>query len=85
MEENENKNNSSNFKAVPNSANSKKIYTEKKAKTGIGKTVILPFFSGIVGCVVVMGTIFGVPEIKNKLFNSEQSPFSLSQNNTTRI
>ena len=35
--------------------------------SGFGKTIILPFFSGVVGCALVIGTCFGVPSIKEKL------------------
>lgn len=35
-----------------------------KSKPGIGKTVVLPFFSGVVGTCLVLGVCFGVPSIK---------------------
>ena len=38
-----------------------------KHTNGFGKTVLLPFCSGIVGCALVIGTCFGVPSIKNKI------------------
>ena len=44
-----------------------------KQSNGFGKTVLLPFFSGIVGCALVIGTCFGVPSIKEKLTGSTNS------------
>ena len=41
-----------------------------KHTNGFGKTVLLPFCSGIVGCALVIGTCFGVPSIKNKIIGS---------------
>ena len=42
---------------------------EKKPKTGpgFGKTVALPFVSGIVGATLVLGICFSVPTIKNNI------------------
>ncbi len=37
---------------------------------GFGKSVFVPFISGIVGATLVIGTCFGVPTIKNKLMGS---------------
>ena len=58
MEENENK-----FEIISD-RNYKKTY---KQSSGFGKTVLLPFFSGIAGCALVIGTCFGVPSIKEKI------------------
>lgn len=41
--------------------------------SGFGKTIILPFFSGVVGCALVIGTCFGVPSIKEKLTGDTKS------------
>ena len=49
------------------------VITSKTSKanfnhsSGFGKTIILPFFSGVVGCALVIGTCFGVTSIKEKL------------------
>ncbi len=77
MDEMKNQNkaeNKSNFTTVvgANPYNSKK----EKTKTGFGKSVLLPFFSGIVGCAVVVGTCFGVPSIRENLLNSSSSSTS---------
>lgn len=50
-----------NFKQVP------------KKNNGFGKTVFVPFLSGIVGTALVLGVCFGVPNIKNKLIGSNLS------------
>lgn len=75
MEENEkfekNEKSNSNFKTVvsTNPYNTKKV----KNKSGFGKSVLLPFFSGVVGCSVVIGTCFGIPSIRSKIINNTSS------------
>lgn len=75
MEENNTRNekveSNSGFKTVssPNPYNGKK--TTKSS--GFGKSVMLPFFSGILGCSVVIGTCFGVPSIRSKILNTNSS------------
>ncbi len=66
-------NNNHNFKTV-NNTNNYDHYEKserKNTKIGFGKSVALPFISGILGCSLVIGTCFGIPSIKSKLFNSE--------------
>ena len=41
-----------------------------KQSNGFGKTVLVPFVSGIMGCALVIGTCFGFPSIKEKLTGS---------------
>ena len=60
MEENENK-----FEVI----SARNYNTNYKQSNGFGKTVLLPFISGIAGCALVIGTCFGVPSIKSKLLN----------------
>ena len=43
---------------------------KEKGKTGFGKSVILPFCSGIIGAAVVVGTCFCVPSIRDNLVGS---------------
>ena len=75
MEENNTRNEkietNSGFKTVssPNPYNGKK--TTKNS--GFGKSVILPFFSGILGCSVVIGTCFGLPSIRSKILNTNSN------------
>lgn len=52
-----------NFKKVPNNN-----------KSGFGKTVFVPFISGIIGAALVVGICFGVPNVKDKLFNLNNQP-----------
>lgn len=76
MEENESQNKNANFKTVA-TTNS---YNTKKIKSGFGKSVILPFVSGALGCAVVVGTCFGVPSIRSKIFNATSN---IQQNTNT--
>lgn len=57
-----------NFKQIPS-----------KNKNGFGKTIFIPFISGIVGAALVVGICFGVPNVKNKIFNLNSSTTSESQ------
>jgi len=51
----------------------------KNSNAGFGKTVLVPFISGIAGATLVIGTCFGVPSIKNTLLsNSSQTTNSIS-------
>ena len=73
-----------NFKAIPNTANYSKGYTEKSQhKSSFGKNVVLPFFSGVVGCALVFGICFGIPEVKSKIIGDTNFSFSNSHNNST--
>ena len=76
MEGNEKKENSQNFKTVQNPSTYKEVYKTEKTKNnnfGFGKSFLLPFFSGVLGCSLVIGTCFGVPSIKSKLLNTNFS------------
>ncbi len=72
MDENENR-----FEVI-SSKTSKSNFNNKP--NSFGKSVLLPFFSGIVGCSLVIGTCFGVPSIKEKLVgkNSTNSTIQAS-------
>ena len=66
---------------------------EKSSKTGFGKTVAIPFLSGVLGAGIVLGTCFGVPGIRNTLLKTESNDSvststtstSSGQINTTQI
>lgn len=58
MEENENR-----FEII----SGRNYNTNYKKSNGFGKTILLPFISGITGCALVIGTCFGVPSIKEKI------------------
>ena len=64
MDENENR-----FEVI----SSKTSKANFNKSNGFGKSVLLPFFSGIVGCSLVIGTCFGVPSIKEKLVGRTSS------------
>lgn len=80
MEENEKnekkEGNVQTFKTVQNPNAYKTTYSyEKTSKTklGFGKSVLIPFISGVAGCAVVMGTCFGIPSIRNNILNNNSS------------
>lgn len=58
MEENENR-----FEVI----SSKTSNANFKQSNGFGKTVLLPFISGMLGCALVIGTCFGIPSVKEKI------------------
>ena len=64
MDENENR-----FEVI----SSKTSKANFKHSNGFGKTVLVPFVSGIMGCALVIGTCFGIPSIKQKLTGSDTS------------
>ncbi len=48
-----------------------KSNTIKESKgNGFGKSVLIPFCSGIIGAAVVVGTCFGVPSIRSTIFDA---------------
>lgn len=74
-----------NFKTVSNSSNKvkKEKIKKEKAKIGFGKSVLVPFISGAVGCAAVLGVVLYVPEIKNKVFPENTTTITTSQVSTT--
>lgn len=76
----ENQNNESKFKAIPVTGSTS---YNKSSHSGFGKSVLLPFISGVVGCSVVIGTCFGIPSIKTKLIGNTVSNISNSNNTST--
>lgn len=67
------------FKAI-------KSKKEKSSKTGFGKTVAIPFLSGVLGAGIVLGTCFGVPGIRNTILQTEnKNSVSASTSNTTQL
>ena len=77
----ENETNNSKFKTVSNPNNYKAVYEiddKPKKKSNFGRNVVLPFFSGVVGCAVVLGTCFGVPSIREQIMGAGNSNFSSS-------
>ena len=71
--------NKTNFKTVVtnNPYNAKKV----KNKSGFGKSVLLPFCSGVVGCAVVVGTCFGIPSIRSQILDNNTSTINSNSSN----
>lgn len=68
------------FKAVyPNNSTT---INNQKTSSGFGKSILVPFISGVLGCSVVIGTCFGIPSIKEKLLNTT-SRTNISTSNST--
>lgn len=68
MEENENR-----FEVVSSRNYNTNYSTNYKQPSGFRRTILLPFFSGAVGCALVIGTCFGVPSIKEKIIGEMPS------------
>ena len=73
-------NNSNNFKTV----NDSKSFDNKKTgkKSNFGTNVVIPFFSGVLGCGIVIGTCFGIPSVRSKILNGNYSYISNSNSNS---
>ena len=59
-------------------ANNASTYTtvrevKSKKESHFGRNVVLPFFSGIVGTAVVLGTCFGVPSIRESILGNNNT------------
>ena len=54
---------------------------ERKSSFEFKNKVLVPFFSGVLGCSLVIGTCFGVPQIKSKILGSA-STFSSTTSNS---
>lgn len=65
-------NNNNNFEVI-SSKTSNANFKQNQRQNSFGKTVLIPFASGVVGCSLVLGTCFGIPSIKEKLIG-KQSP-----------
>lgn len=76
----ENKNTNSKFTTV--SSTVQKSNNFSKEHSGFGKSVLIPFISGVVGCTVVIGTCFGIPSVRTKLL-CNQTQISTSNSNST--
>ena len=84
MNENEKKENSK-FKTVSNKGSYNTVYeidNSQKHKSGFGKSIVLPFFSGVVGCALVIGTCFGIPSVRDHIMNTGSTSSPSSNSNT---
>lgn len=64
----------------------KKSNVKYSSGGGFGKTVFVPFISGIAGATLVIGTCFGVPSVKSKLLQTSNqviSPVSANSSDKT--
>ena len=63
--------------------------TERRSSYGFKNKVLVPFFSGVLGCSLVIGTCFGVPQLKSKILGttptSSSSASSLSDTHTGTV
>lgn len=73
----------SNFKNIIENNN------ERRSSYGFKNRVFVPFLSGVLGCSLVIGTCFGVPQIKSKILGttptSSSSTSSLSDTHTGTV
>lgn len=78
----ENNENSKKFKTVQDPNAYKKVLKKEKNNNnyGFGRNFLLPFFSGILGCTLVVGTCFGVPSIKSKLLSNTSNISNTNSN-----
>ena len=78
---NNNNETKTNFTTVKTSSSYGKKNKEK-IHLGFGKSVFIPFISGVLGSTLVIGTCLGIPSIKNKILgNSSYSYNSSSSGN----
>ena len=80
--------NDSKFKTVSNPGTYKAVYEiddKPKKKSHFGRTIVLPFFSGVVGCAVVIGTCFGVPSIREQIMGTNSSTSSSPSSQTSGL
>ena len=57
----------------------KKVFMEpKKSSSSFGKSVLIPFTSGIIGAGLVIGTCFGVPSIRDNLLKLDTQSSTIS-------
>ena len=47
-----------------------KIIDNNHSSNSFFRNFLIPFISGVLGCTLVLGTCFGIPNIKNKIFNT---------------
>ena len=85
QERENNTGNEAKFKTVSNPGTYKTVYeidNKPKKKSHFGKTIVLPFVSGVVGCAVVIGTCFGVPSIREQIMGTGASSSSSSSSSS---
>ena len=87
MENENNLNNNNQFRVVSDSYSKSNFNSSKNNKGSFFKSVVVPFFSGALGCALVIGTCFGVPSIRKELIGKNyvetSSPWEDSSNTGT--
>ncbi len=63
-------NNNNNFEVISSKTSNANL-KQNQRQNSFGKTVLIPFASGVVGCSLVLGTCFGIPSIKEKLIGKQ--------------
>lgn len=69
----------------------KNFDTPKKSYSSLGKSFFIPFFSGVLGTILVIAIVFGIPSIKNSILNTsstkteETSALPTSTSNTGTV
>jgi serine protease Do len=61
---------------------------KSKSNNTFSKNVLLPFCSGVVGAALVVGTCFGVPQVRNTIFQNTDTAIqtsSTSETNSTNV
>ena len=61
----------------------KNIYNNSSTSNSFIKNVVTPFISGILGCLLVIGTCFGVPSIKQKIIGESSTSVKTELKNDT--
>ena len=96
MEENNQEKKETEFKSVKMD-NTNQVYTSfdtntnkktKSSKVGFGKTVVLPFFCGVLGAGIVVGSCTCIPQVRDTLlkqFLTSSTSESSSNTNSTTI
>ena len=74
-------NNNNNFEVISSKTSNANFNQSKK--NNFGKTILIPFASGIVGCSLVLGTCFGIPSIKERLIGKQDSVVQTSTSTPT--
>lgn len=73
----ENTSNNNKKKSIFKSINFKKK-DKKKFNPAFSKNVLVPFCSGVVGCSLVLGVCFGIPQVKENLLGNSNNTQSTS-------
>lgn len=62
-----------------------KFNSESHKSKSIGTTVLIPFLCGILGAVLVVGIVFGAPNIRNALFSNNTGTTNNQNSNNTGV